>query len=234
MRATQTSRLLAVLLLLQLGGLIVPFVMLHPIAHSPGYSLAHAAAVGSQLKLALALLLTNCVLTVGISLVVFACLRRERPRLATLLLIASVVMLALQAVDTLSVLSIISLSEQYAAANGAGRDFVRLATALAAARKGPHYGELVAIDVWMALLYGSLLSGRLVPNALAGFGLMTVALHFGGIVLPGLLGHRGMTALGVPMAFAELALVLWLFARGLAMHAEPTHSATPRTDMEAV
>ena len=66
-------------------------------------------------------------------------------------------------------------------------------TAVSSSRKWSHYSELSAIDAWILLLYCFLFRFRLVPRALAGFGLLTVALHFTGITLPLLLGLRSVS-----------------------------------------
>ena len=64
------------------------------------------------------------------------------------------------------------------------------------------------------MLYSLLYRFALVPRALAVFGLLTVMLHFTAIPLPLFLGYRGVTLMGVPMAFSHIALALWMMAKG--------------------
>ena len=48
---------------------------------------------------------------------------------------------------------------------------------------------------------------------MSAFGLATVALLIAGGVIP-LLGHRTVMQMFMPMGLSQLALVLWLIARG--------------------
>jgi hypothetical protein len=112
-------------------------------------------------------------------------------------------------------MSMLSLSQQYTQAGGPDELFQRLTAAVGSTRKWAHYSELLVIDRWIFLLYCILYRFRLVPRALAVFGLITIMLHFTVIPLLGFLGYSIMTVLGVPMALSHIALALWLMAKGL-------------------
>lgn len=65
------------------------------------------------------------------------------------------------------------------------------------------------------MLFGAILRRfALVPRALAAFGLVTLALHFVAVPLPGFLSYGICTTLGVPMAFGLLANAAWLTMKG--------------------
>src|SRR5688572_637719 len=96
--ANTTGRIIGVLLVVQLSGLIVPFIMLHPLMGGRDY-LAGAAGFALQLKTATFLLLANCALTVGMSIAAYPVFRKYGPALALLLAAASVALFVLQAVD---------------------------------------------------------------------------------------------------------------------------------------
>jgi hypothetical protein len=123
-------------------------------------------------------------------------------------------MFSLQAIDNAHILSMLSLSQQYAQAGGADGLFQTLAAAVGSTRRWVHYSELLAIDAWIFLLYISLYRFALVPRTLAAFGLITVMLHFTAIPLRGFLGYSLLTSLGVPMALSHIALAVWLMAKG--------------------
>ena len=91
-------------------------------------------------------------------------------------------------------------------------------------RRRTHYHVLLTIDSWIFTLYVLLFRFRLVPRALAVFGLLTVLLHFAAIPLPMFLGYRGVSPLGVPMALSHITLAVWLIARGLERPARPPPS----------
>src|SRR5258705_8813901 len=115
--AKSTGRIIGPLLLLQLAGLMVPFILMLPAtAGGPSDFLANAAAISFQIKLAVFLLFANCALTIGISVAAYPLFRQHGPSLAILLVAASVIMFALQAVDNAHLLTMLSLSESYAEA----------------------------------------------------------------------------------------------------------------------
>ncbi|MEW6736184.1 MAG: DUF4386 domain-containing protein [Acidobacteriota bacterium] len=211
--AKSTGRIIGLLLLVQLAGLIVPFVLLLPMTTTD--FLANAAANTSQIRLALLLLLVNCALTIGISIVTYPVFREYNSAMALLLVVVSVIMFSLQAVDNVHLISMLSLSEQYVKAGGSEELFQTLSVVVRSTRRWAHYSELLIIDTWIFLLYSLLYRFRLVPRVLAGFGLITVLLHFTAIPLPLLLGYSSVTLLGVPMAFSHISLAIWLLAKGL-------------------
>jgi len=132
------------------------------------------------------------------------------------LLAFSMASCSLQAVDNAHLLSMLSLSQQYAQAGGPDELFQTLAVVVGSTRRWVHFTVLLVIDSWIFLLYSVLYRFALVPRALAVFGLLTVMLHFTGIPLPAFLGYSILTLTGVPMGLSHLALALWLMARGFA------------------
>jgi hypothetical protein len=212
--AKSVGRIIGMLLFVQLAGLIVPFVLLHPITRGSGDWLANASASSFQIKMAVFLLFANCALTIGISIGAFRVFRLYSEAMALLLMSVSVIMFLLQAVDNVHVLSMLSLSQQYVQAGGPDELFQTLAAAVGSTRRWAHFTELLVIDCWIFLLYSILYRFRLVPRALAAFGLITVMLHFAGIPLLGFLGYSIMTPMGVPMALSHIALAIWLMTKG--------------------
>jgi hypothetical protein len=160
------------------------------------------------------LLFANCALTIGISIAALPIFRQYSDRMGLHLVTVGVIMFTLQAVDNSHIMSMLSLSQQYAQAGGPDELFQTLAAAVGSTRKWAHYSELLVIDCWIFLLYCILYHFRLVPRALAVFGLIMVMLHFTVIPLQGFLGYSIVTELGVPMALSHIALALWLMAKG--------------------
>lgn len=212
--AKSTGRLIGILLLLQLSGLIVPFVLLHPLTRGPRDFLANAAGASFQIKVAVFLLFANCALTIGIAVAAWPVFRQYSEGTALWLVAVGVIMFSLQAVDNAHLLSMLSLSQQYAQAGGPDELFQTLAAAVGSTRRWVHFTELLVIDCWIFLLYSILFRFAVVPRALAAFGLLTVVLHFTGIPLRGFLGYSVVTLVGVPMAFSHIALALWMIAKG--------------------
>jgi hypothetical protein len=216
MKSTKSvGRLIGMLLFVQLAGLIVPFVLLLPLTRDPRDYLANAAGASFQIKVAVFLLFANCALTIGIAIAAWPVFRQYSEAMALLLVAVSVIMFSLQAVDNAHVLSMLSLSQQYAQAGGPDEHFQTLAAVVGSTRRWAHYTELLVIDSWIFVLYSLLYRFAIVPRALAAFGLITVMLHFTGIPLPLFLGYQSVTLMGVPMALSHLALVLWLMTKGM-------------------
>jgi Domain of unknown function (DUF4386) len=208
------GRIIGILLVLQLAGLTVPFILMLPLTRGTSEFLVNAPAIAFQIKVAVFLLFTNCALTIGISIAAFPIFREYSHSMALLLVSASMIMFSLQAVDNAHLLSMLSLSRQYAQAGGQEELFRTLAVAVGAIRRWGHYTELLAIDGWIFVFYCLLYRSARVPRALAGFGLLTVTLHFTGITLPLLLGYGSVTLMGATMALSHVALALWLMAKG--------------------
>ena len=212
--AKSVGRIIGVLLFVQLAGLIVPFVLLHPLTTGPRGFLANAAGASLQIKVAVFLLFANCALTIGIAISAWPVFRQYSQAMALLLVAVSVIMFSLQAVDNAHILSMLSLSERYNQAGGPDELFQALAAVVGSTRKWAHYTELLVIDAWIFLLYSLLYRFTLVPRALAIFGLITVLLHFTGITLPLFLGYRRVTLMGATMALSHVAVAAWLMVKG--------------------
>jgi hypothetical protein len=212
--AKNVGRLIGVLLVIQLAGLIVPFVLLHPLTRGSRDYLANAAGASLQIKVAVFLLFANCALTIGIAIASWRVVREYSEAMALWLVAASVIMFSLQAVDNAHILSMLSLSQQYLQAGGPDELFQTLAAAVGSTRRWVHFAELLVIDCWIFLLYRVLYRFALAPRALAIFGLLTVILHFTGIPLRGFMGYSLVTPMGVPMAFSHLSVALWLIIKG--------------------
>lgn len=213
MRSNSTSaRLLAGLLLVQLAGFIAPFAMILPMLSAD--FLATAAAHGAQVRLAIAFLVLNGAVTVAISLLLRARLGAEADGMTLLLVLTSGALFTLQSVDNAHLLTMLSLSERAVAAGG-GDDLLRaMGEVVRSTRRWVHYSTLFVIEAWMCILIATLLRTRMVPRALAFFGLLTVFAHFGGVVLPAVLGWPSVMALAPLMGVSEILVALWLVVRG--------------------
>lgn len=216
--AKSAGRLIGILLVLQISGLIVPFVMLLPLTAGPSEWLVRAAESSFQIKLAVFLLLANCALTIGITLAAFRTFRRHSYTAALMLTAVSVIMFTMQTVDNAHILSMVSLSRQYAQAGGQDELFRVLAGAVGSTRRWVHLTELLVIDTWIFSLYAILYRYGLVPRLLALFGMVTVILHLTGIPVPLFLGYQPVTFMGATMALSHITLAVWLIVKGFAEH----------------
>ncbi len=209
------GRLVGGLTLLQLVGLIVPFVLLLPIVTPPGASLADAAASSTRVRAGVLLLVVNGAVTIGISIASWPILRRTSEALALWLVVLGALMLGVQMIDNIHILSMLSLSQAHAAAGAAADSLREVATAMGTTRRWAHLSELLVIDAWILVFYLGLIRAAALPRLLSAFGLLTVAAHFVAIPLPGFLGLRAVAEAGMPMALSHVATAGWLVAKGL-------------------
>lgn len=207
------GRIIGALLLIQLAGFIVPFVLLMPVAGSD--YLNEAAQSARDVKLAIALLYLNTALTVAISVLAFPIIRQHTPSVAVLLVALGAIMFTLQAVDNAHIMSMLALSEEWVRAGNQGEYFQTLSSVVRAQRRWVHYAELLTIDAWLFTLFATFFRFRLLPRALAGFAVISVVVHFASITLPLMAGYGGYAPLGAVMGLGELLTVAWLIFKGL-------------------
>lgn len=214
--STSVARTLGVLLLLHLViGLITPFIILHSITGSRGF-LATAADNAAQVRIAIFLLMIGSAMAIAVSAAAQPLLRRYSSNLAFWLLSLSIAAFTLQAVDCGRILSMLSLSQHYAASGSPNSElFQSLAIVVGSARKWAHYTYLLVAVTWILLLFTVLFHYHLVPRALAAFGIIASLMQIGGVTIRSMLGYSPETRLAMPLAPVYIALALWLIFKGL-------------------
>jgi hypothetical protein len=223
------GRKVGVLMLLHLAaGLMVPFIMLQPL-RSPRAFLVHAADMPDQVRAAVMLLFVGSALAIAIACAALRVFRQYSSAMAYWLLALAVASFSLQAVDNAHLLSMLSLSQEYARAGAANGDlFQTLASVVGATRKGSHYSFLLVIVSWIFLLCALLYRFRLVPRALAAFGLVASVLQIAGVSLRGLWGLPPEMRLALPMGPAYVALAVWLIVKGFDERHRPLETEVHR------
>ena len=210
---TRVGRVVGGLLLAQLVGLILPFVLVLPITGAT--FLQDAAGHAFRIRVAVLLLFANGALTIGLAVVAFPVLRERVTWWALWLPALSVIWFAMQAVDNAQILSLLSLSRQYTEAGGETAESLRTIGEWArASRTWAHYTALLVIEAWFFVFYVLLFRSRLVPRPLAAFGVGMALVHAAGITGPTFLGLHSAPALAVSLALSHLALGLWLVVKG--------------------
>ena len=209
------GRLVGVLVVLHLpAGLIVPFILLQPLVGSQGV-LVSAAGLANQIRVAVFLLFIGSALPVAITSAGWRVFRDYSAAMALWLFALAVASFTLQAVDNAHILSMLTLSQQYAEAGAAKLEsFQALALVVGAARKWSHYAFLLTIGCWMLLFFALLFRFRLVPRWLAVLGLAGAIMQIGGVSVRGLLGLSPETRLAMPLAPIYVLVAVWLMVRG--------------------
>lgn len=216
MKSVKTiGRIVGVLLLIHLGaGLIAPFVLLDRVRIPAGF-LASAAANSGLMRSAVFLLFAGSAVAVGIAIAAFPLFRQYSSAMALWLVALAVAGFSLQANDNSALLSLLSLSQEYAKADSAKTElFQALALLAGPARKWAHYSYLLTVGSWIFLLYSLLFRFSLVPRWLAAVGLLGSVGQIAGVTLRGLMGYPPLTVLAMPLAPAYVLLAAWLMVKG--------------------
>lgn len=211
----RTGRTVGVLLLLQMVvAPVVNFGLLGPAFAAPGF-LVNAAAHSTQVSVAALLGLILGALSLGIAISAFPIFRQSSHALALWLLALAIASFSLAAVESSTVLSLLSLSQAYAKANVADDGlFQALRMVVAAARNWMHYVGLIVGGSTIFALYAVLYRFALIPRALAAFGLGAALLQLAAVTMP-LFGHPIVFSMLLPLGVSHLVLAAWLLARGL-------------------
>ena len=215
------GRVIGMLLLVHLvTGLVVPYVLLGPLTGFPAGFLEPAAGMEYPVRVSVLMLLVGGAVTVGIAVAAWPIFRQHSYALGLWLLALAVVNLTLQVVENCQWLSMLSLSQAYA---GTGAEdaklFQSLGIVVRSAWKWAHFSHILVVVSWILVLYSVLYRGGLVPRALAVIGLVASMLHIAGVTLPVFVGYQmplPMALFGMPVGLANLALSLWLMAKGFA------------------
>jgi hypothetical protein len=213
--ALRTGRIIGVLILAQMiGAYLVNFGLLGPVFDPPGY-LVNAAGHAARVGLSVILGIATGMVSAGIAITAYAAFRQHSHAMALWFVALSVVGLALTVVENSNVMSLLSLSEAYAQAGVADRDlFGALRGVVAATRNWAHYTALLVAGCTLLVFYGVLFRFALVPRALSAFGLTAVVLQIIAVAMP-LFGQGIVFLMLAPLGISQLALALWLIAKGL-------------------
>ena len=216
MTAMNAGRTAGVLLLVQMtAGYVTNFVLLQPGTAPPGFlvnAAPHATSVGAAALLGMA----AGGMSLAIAITLAPILWRLSERMTLTVIALSTVALSLAVVESARVMSMLSLSQAFAATNGADpAAFAGLRGVVAAARNWAHFTHLIVGGSTFVALFATLYRFALIPRLLAGFAAAGAALQMATVARP-LLGGQVIFPLLAPAGIALLLAALWLITRGLA------------------
>jgi len=212
--ATNVGRTVGVLLIAQMiAGYVTNFVLLQPALDPPGF-LVNAAPHASRVGSAALLGIVSAAFSLAIAITVLPILRQLSERMALLFLALSVAALSLAVVENAKVMSLLSLSQAYAASNGAdSASFQGLRGVVAAARNWAHFSQLIVGGSTFVALFAALYRFALIPRVLAGFALAAAALQIATVARP-FFGAQVIFPLLAPAGIAYLLSAVWLMVKG--------------------
>ncbi len=215
--ARNIGRIVGVLLPVQMAiGLILQFVLIQSaLSETPLGFLQQAAANATQIRIAIGLGLIGGAMTLSIGILSWPVFRQYGQSLALTFVVICAISLVMDALQSASVASMLSLSERYVAI---GNPNVELYEAIGAAARSTrfwaHYVQLLFVGAWIFLFYFILLRSKLVPVWLAALGILGIVLQFVGVTLPAFAGFTGLSYLAMPLAPIHLVTGCWLGVKG--------------------
>ena len=214
--AMTVGRTVGALLIAQMtAGYVTNFVLLESAMGPPGF-LENAASHATQVGAAALLGIVAGALSLAIAITVLPVLRRFSERMALTFVALSIVALALSVVENAKVMSLLSLSQAYAASNAADpASFAGLRGVVAAARNWAHFSQLIVGGSTFVALFAALYRFALIPRVLAGFAVIGAALQMTTVARP-FFGAQVVFPLLAPAGIAFLLAALWLLVKGLA------------------
>ena len=214
------SRWLATILLsLIVISPIANFTLLEDATQAAGGFLVNAAAHANSLAAGALLSLALTAFMAGIAIVLWPVLRERSERLAVSLAVLGGVGIALAGLEHMSLMSMLSLSQDYAAAGSPeGPIYEALRGLVRAQRNWAHLTRILAGGGLLLLMFVALFRFRLVPRWLAGFGMLASALQMVAVTTPFFGGWVSFPLL-MPLGVANLLLAGWLLVKGLRLPA---------------
>ena len=210
--ARNAGRIAGALLIAQgIGGFVVNFVLLQPAIDPPGFlvnAAPHALRVGAAALLGILI----GALALAIAITVLPVLRKFSERMALSFIALGSVGLALAAVESGTMMSLVSLSKAYVESGADAASFDGLRRIVAASRNWAHYTNLAIGGLTLSIFYIALFRFALIPRALAAFGLLAVALQIVTIARP-FFGAPVVFLLLAPLGLANLSVALWLLIK---------------------
>jgi hypothetical protein len=192
-------------------GPIANFTLLDETFGNEGGFLVHAASHPVSVGMAALLTIVLAAMSAGMALVMWPVLRKLSERMALAIAVPAITVLALSFVEGASLMSMLSLSQAYAAAEGSLADplWPALKGAVGAHRNWAHLTQLLAAGATLLALYAALLRLRLAPRALAGFGMLAAASQMIAVAKP-FFGGWVVFPMLAPIGVANLLLAGWL------------------------
>ncbi len=212
-----TGRMIGILLLLQLvTGLMAPYMMLRPLGELFTYQ-ANEPARAFQVRLSVMLLFLGAAIVVATSFTAWPVLREHTRVVALWVLALALVNFSLQCMENAAWMSMFNFSQDYTRAAGTNLATYQIVGAeVRSYWKWVHYTHLLFMVLWMFVLFLAFWRAALIPRVLAGFGILTTLMQITGITLPQFIPYPTppMNVMGLPLAFAYLAIAGWLIAKG--------------------
>jgi hypothetical protein len=210
------SRWLAALMLAQLVlGPIANFALLGDAFRGDGGFLVNAAPHALAVSTSALVSILLAAVAAGIAVVLWPIVRPRSERMALSMALLGAACIALSGFENTALLSMLALSKAYVAAPVPDETLYQALRGLAGAHRNmAHVIQLLASGALLLAMYVALFRLRLVPRALAGFGVLAAAAQMIAVAKP-LFGGWVVFPMLAPLGLVQLTLLAWLLWKGL-------------------
>lgn len=210
----RTGRIVGVLLLLLIVcGILTNFVLTASLFGEPGFLVA---AAGSSSKIALSAMVGVAMglVSIGVASLLYPVFRLRSQTLGLFYFALVVAGFALTIVENVSVMSMLSLSQAYAEAEGAQPElYDGLRIVVKSARNWTHYISLIVSGCTLFVFYVAMFRFRLIPRLLSVIGLLAVCSQLYAVTTP-LFGIDVDFRFIAPLGICQIILAFWLITCG--------------------
>ncbi len=221
----KTGRLIGVLfLLIFVTGIIVYQILQGPVLFSDDYLTAISAS-SNKIIISVLLLSLSGITSIIISTILFPIFKKQSITLALLYFAFSILGFIAIAVDNISVLSLLELSQEYTKNGTDNSDILNtFGNVFYKKHWWTHYLSLLISCFPAFILYYTLYLSKLIPKIISIFGIIAVVLMFVEILFS-IFGHSISMNMLLPIGLIQLIFPLWLIFKGL-------NSSTLETEMK--
>ncbi len=221
----KTERLIGVLfLLIFVTGIVVYQILQGPVLFSDDYLTAISAS-SNKIIISILLLSLSGITSIIISTILFPIFKKQSITLALLYFAFSILGFIAIAVDNISVLSLLELSQEYTKNGTDNSDILNtFGNVFYKKHWWTHYLSLLISCFPAFILYYTLYLSKLIPKIISIFGIIAVVLMFVEILFS-IFGHSISMNMLLPIGLIQLIFPLWLIFKGL-------NSSTLETEMK--
>lgn len=193
--------------------------------------LAKLAASDSRVVLTALIEFVWALTGAGIAIALYPILKKFNPALALGSVAGRLIEAVSIVVGALGLLALLTVSQEAVAAGSASVAAVATTSNLVLAAREWVHGlvALIPFGVGAFMYYVVLYKSRLVPRWLSGWGLIAIVLFMVSTVIAGFTQEFGFTTvntvLNIPIGLQEMALAIWLIAKGFNQKALATRAA---------
>jgi hypothetical protein len=218
----RTGQVIGQLIFVQIVcGLLVNFVLSGSLTSPTGF-LESAAGSSVQLSLAVLLWFVTGALSIAIAITAWPFFSQHSPTMALWYLSLSVLTFSLFAVENITVMTMLSLSQTYTAADTPDPEqFKALGAAVRSAYIWAGNTSGLVAEATIFVFYCILYRFILIPRALSAFGLVAVLLKITAITML-FFGLPFVMLMVLPMVVGYVALAFWLTAKGFQERPHPS------------